>query len=49
MVNYECLKGLEPAEFFRWFGAVSRIPRGSGKEAGFVLGRDGGSREIVLG
>ena len=36
MVNYECLKGLEPAEFFRWFGAVSRIPRGSGKEAGFV-------------
>ena len=25
--KYECLKGLEPAEFFYWFGEISVLPR----------------------
>lgn len=29
---YECLKGLAPAEFFRWFGRIAAIPHGSRKE-----------------
>lgn len=33
---YDCLKGLEPADFFRWFGEVSAIPRGSLKEEKIV-------------
>lgn len=31
-MDYGCLKGLEPADFFRWFGQISAIPRGSCKE-----------------
>ena len=33
---YECLKGLEPESFFRWFGEISAIPRGTGKEGQFI-------------
>lgn len=36
MMAYECLKGLQPADFFHWFGEVSRIPRGSGGEQQMV-------------
>ncbi len=35
MSGYECLNGLQPAEFFHWFGVSSRIPRGSGREQAF--------------
>ena len=35
-MTYECLKGLEPADFFHWFGAVSAVPRGSRKEEKIV-------------
>lgn len=31
-MDYACLNGLEPAGFFRWFGEVSAIPRGSCQE-----------------
>lgn len=31
-MDYACLKGLAPADFFHWFGVVSAIPRGSYKE-----------------
>lgn len=34
-MKYQCLNGLEPAEFFRWFGQCCQIPRGSGKEQAF--------------
>jgi len=29
---YPCLQGLEPADFFRWFGEICRIPHGSHQE-----------------
>ena len=29
---YDCLKTLEPAGFFRWFGRIAAIPHGSRKE-----------------
>ena len=29
---YECLNGLAPAAFFRWFGRIAAIPHGSRKE-----------------
>lgn len=35
-MEYKCLEGLEPKAFFDWFGAVSQIPRGSGKEQGVI-------------
>ena len=35
-MSYEILKGLEPAEFYHWFGRISEIPRGSRKEAGII-------------
>ena len=31
-MSYECLKGLEPAAFFHWFGEIAAIPHGSHKE-----------------
>jgi len=31
-MSYDILEGLKPAEFFRWFGRISEIPRGSGHE-----------------
>lgn len=34
--KYECLKGLEPAEFFYWFGEISVIPRETKFEQKFV-------------
>ena len=34
--KYECLKGLQPAEFFYWFGEIAAIPRGSGNEQGMI-------------
>ena len=33
---YECLKGLEPADFFHWFGCIAKIPHGSFKEEKLV-------------
>lgn len=33
-MNSEVLKGLEPAEVFKYFGELSNIPRGSGNEKG---------------
>lgn len=33
---YEVLNGLEPACFFKWFGEISRIPRGSRKEGQII-------------
>ncbi len=33
---YEVLTGLEPACFFKWFGEVSKIPRGSTKEGQII-------------
>lgn len=33
--EYEFLNDLEPHGFFRWFGEISAIPRGSGKEEKF--------------
>lgn len=33
---YPCLQGLEPADFFHWFGRISAIPRGSHKEQLFA-------------
>ena len=33
---YECLKGLEPADFFHWFGEIAQIPHGSHKEEKLV-------------
>jgi len=35
-MEYEALHGLEPREYFKWFGAVSEIPRGTGNEARFI-------------
>jgi len=35
-MTYDCLKGLEPADFFHWFGRISAIPRGSHKEEKIV-------------
>jgi len=35
-MEYEALKGLEPADFFHWFGKVSAVPRGSHKEEQIV-------------
>ena len=32
LTQYPCLQGLEPADFFRWFGRICRIPHGSHKE-----------------
>lgn len=34
--KYDCLKGLEPAEFFYWFGEITAIPRESGNEQGMI-------------
>jgi len=34
--KYDVLKGLEPAEFFYWFGEITAIPRESGNEAGMI-------------
>ena len=34
--KYDCLKGLEPAEFFYWFGEISVIPRETRNEWGIV-------------
>lgn len=34
--KYDCLKGLEPAEFFYWFGEITAIPRASGNEQGMI-------------
>lgn len=34
--RYDCLKGLEPAEFFYWFGEITAIPRESGNEQGMI-------------
>lgn len=34
--KYDCLKGLEPAEFFYWFGEITAIPRESGNEKGMI-------------
>nr|MCR4805632.1 M20/M25/M40 family metallo-hydrolase [Clostridia bacterium] len=33
---YDLLKGLQPEVFFKWFGAVSEVPRGSRKEGQFI-------------
>ena len=35
-MTYECLKGLEPADFFHWFGQIAQIPHGSRKEEKIV-------------
>jgi len=34
--KYDLLEGLEPAEFFYWFGEITAIPRESGNEAGMI-------------
>ena len=34
--KYDCLKDLEPAEFFYWFGEFTAIPRESGNEKGMI-------------
>ena len=34
--KYDCLKGLEPAEFFYWFGEITAIPRESGNEGKMI-------------
>lgn len=34
--KYDCLKDLEPAEFFYWFGEITAIPRESGNERGMI-------------
>ena len=34
--QYDCLKGLEPAEFFYWFGEITAIPRASSHEQGMI-------------
>ena len=34
--KYDVLKGLEPAEFFYWFGEITAIPRESSNEAGMI-------------
>ena len=34
--KYECLKGLEPAEFFYWFGEISVLPRETKNEKAIV-------------
>lgn len=31
-MDYACLKDLEPADFFYWFGEIAKIPHGSCKE-----------------
>lgn len=45
---YKCLEALEPACFFRWFGEVSAIPRGSRKEQKLIafLQRFAAEREL---
>lgn len=35
-MEYACLKGLKPADFFYWFGEVAKIPHGSYKEEKLV-------------
>lgn len=35
-MQYDCLKGLEPADFFYWFGQICQIPHGSHKEEKLV-------------
>lgn len=45
---YDCLKGLEPVSFFRWFGEIARIPHGSHKEQRLIafLQRFAADRDI---
>ena len=35
-MEYACLKGLEPADFFYWFGCIAKIPHGSFQEEKLV-------------
>lgn len=35
-MEYECLKALEPADFFYWFGEIAKIPHSSYKEEKLV-------------
>lgn len=35
-MDFDCLHGLEPADFFHWFGQVLQIPHGSFKEEKLV-------------
>lgn len=35
-MDYACLKGLQPADFFHWFGEICKIPHGSYKEEKLV-------------
>ncbi|MCR4711237.1 MAG: M20/M25/M40 family metallo-hydrolase [Clostridia bacterium] len=36
VMPYPVLEGLEPEDFFYWFGVISKIPRGSRKEGQFI-------------
>ena len=35
-MDFDCLRGLAPADFFHWFGQVLQIPHGSFKEEKLV-------------